>query len=299
MLKLRISTKINTIKDENGRFIGFYSPRYTQVPDDLFDDLMSELSGSELKVLLYVIRRTFGFKRDSDHISLSQMVSGIKKKDGKILDLGTGLTKESVCKAVKSLVEKGILIQNRVFSEENGHEASEYALKIVDAPLSENLTRGLVAKSGQGLVQKPDTQETGKQHTDITFIKNSFKTPRIHRTVDNSLSAERKYLAQQILSICHDRRSLGFYRQVVRLLPKQAVFETLSRVKEAQITGQIRESAGAMFTDLIKRKANELGIEFGHEGREPEPPVEPIRESREPQTPAEIMIDGPMGRRAR
>jgi len=83
----------------------------------------------------------------------------------------------------------------------------------------------------------------------------------------------------------------------VRLLPKQAVFETLSRVKEAQITGQIRESAGAMFTDLIKRKAKDLGIEFGRESRETEPQTEPIRDSREPQTPAEIMMAGHMGRR--
>ena len=224
------------------------------------------------------------------------MVSGIKKKDGKILDLGTGLTKESVCKAIKSLVQKGILIQNRVFSSENGHEASVYSLKIFDAPLSENLTRGLVAKSGQELVQKSDTQETGKQYTDITLRNNSINAPIIRRAVDNSLNEERKYLAQQILSICHDRRSLGFYRQVVRLLPKQAVFETLSRVKEAQITGQIRESAGAMFTDLVKRKAKELGIEFGRESRESEPQTEPIREPKEIETPAEIMMAGRMGR---
>ena len=83
----------------------------------------------------------------------------------------------------------------------------------------------------------------------------------------------------------------------MRLLSKQAVFETLSRVKEAQITGQIRESAGAMFTDLIKLKAKELGIEFGRESRESEPQTEPIHDSREPQTPAEIMMAGRMSRR--
>jgi hypothetical protein len=44
------------------RFKGFLSPRYTQVPDELFDELMAYLSGAELKVLLYIIRRTFGFK---------------------------------------------------------------------------------------------------------------------------------------------------------------------------------------------------------------------------------------------
>src|ERR671917_470428 len=46
------------------RFKGFLSPRYTQVPNELFDELMVHLSGAELKVLLYVIRRTFGFEKN-------------------------------------------------------------------------------------------------------------------------------------------------------------------------------------------------------------------------------------------
>jgi len=59
----------------NPLFQGFRSPNYTQVPDELFDELMSTLSGAELKVLLYIIRRTFGFKKGSDTISLSQMLN--------------------------------------------------------------------------------------------------------------------------------------------------------------------------------------------------------------------------------
>jgi len=95
------------------------------------------------------------------------------------------------------------------------------------------------------------------------------------------------------------RHSLAFYQKVVRLLSKQVVFEALSRVKEAQILGRIKDSPGAMFTDLIKRQAKELGIEFGNEFRESEPQPEPMRESKELETPAEIMMDGQMGRRAR
>ena len=57
-------------------FAGFSSPNYTQVPDELFDVLLPALSDAELRVLLYIIRRTFGFKRDADAISLSQMVHG-------------------------------------------------------------------------------------------------------------------------------------------------------------------------------------------------------------------------------
>ncbi len=47
-------------------FEGFPRNRYTQVPDLLFDQLLAELTNDELRILLYVIRRTEGFKRDTD-----------------------------------------------------------------------------------------------------------------------------------------------------------------------------------------------------------------------------------------
>ena len=76
------------------------------MPDQLFDELLHRLSGAELKVLMYIIRRTFGFKKQSDDISLAQLVGGIKTKDGRILDRGTGLSKSSVVRALNSLEKK-------------------------------------------------------------------------------------------------------------------------------------------------------------------------------------------------
>jgi len=231
------------MKDENGRFIGFYSPRYTQVPDDLFDELMSELSGSELKVLLYVIRRTFGFKKETDHISLSQMVNGIIKKDGSIQDKGTGLHKDSVIKAVKSLVFKGVLIKNRKTSDQHGYTATEYALNIRNNTLSEYPTRGDVRKNRQALPEKSDTQETTKQDIDITLSK----------TVDNSEALQEKELLGQIMVVCRDPQSFNFYRKIVKEVPKFKILSALSQVKEAQTLGRVRKNAGAMFTDIIRR----------------------------------------------
>lgn len=40
-----------------GAFPGFRAPSYTMVPNELFDDLMADLSGAALKVLLYIVRR--------------------------------------------------------------------------------------------------------------------------------------------------------------------------------------------------------------------------------------------------
>ena len=53
------------------KFPGFVFPTTTPVPDQLFDELLHRLSGAELKVLLYIVRRTFGFKKQSDDISLA------------------------------------------------------------------------------------------------------------------------------------------------------------------------------------------------------------------------------------
>jgi DNA-binding transcriptional ArsR family regulator len=119
----------------NGRantssFQGYASPNYTPVPDELFDEQLAELSGSELKVLLYVCRRTFGFKRDADNISLSQMLTGLRTRDGRVLDRGTGLSKKTLLGAIKSLEEKNIIITTRRRSVEKGDEPTAYRLNV-------------------------------------------------------------------------------------------------------------------------------------------------------------------------
>src|SRR5436189_2727381 len=103
-------------------FHGFFHPNTTAVPDQLFDELMADLSSAELKVILYIIRRTFGFKKDADNISLSQLVDGIRTRDGRQLDRGTGLSKAAVALAVKSLCERGALVATRNQSIQKGNE---------------------------------------------------------------------------------------------------------------------------------------------------------------------------------
>ncbi|HSH78592.1 MAG TPA: replication protein [Herpetosiphonaceae bacterium] len=149
------------------------------VPDEAFDELMADLSGSEWKVLSYIIRRTFGFKKQSDDISLSQIANGITTAGGRRLDHGTGLSKPSVIAAVKVLVERNIVLAEHRSSAEKGHEPTRYRLNVVD-PLVKKVDKGSLEeidpsqKSLQGasktvlqaLVRKHDKQETVKQETE-------------------------------------------------------------------------------------------------------------------------------------
>ena len=47
-------------------FPGFQVPNTTPIPEQLVDELLPILSGAEVKVVLYICRRTFGFKKQSD-----------------------------------------------------------------------------------------------------------------------------------------------------------------------------------------------------------------------------------------
>lgn len=113
-------------------FQGFRRPTTTHVPDELFDELLPDLTGAEVKVLLYICRRTFGFKKDSDRISLNQIAVGIMTKDGRILDRGTGLSKRHVQRALKNLESKNAIIVERKMDEDGVNEINTYSLNFLE-----------------------------------------------------------------------------------------------------------------------------------------------------------------------
>ncbi len=87
-----------------------FIPNSHQTPDIYVDRLMHLLTAEEWKVLTYMVRRIFGFGKRQDRISLSQLTRGTKsKKDGRMLDHGTGLGDDGVRKALSGLVEFGLV----------------------------------------------------------------------------------------------------------------------------------------------------------------------------------------------
>lgn len=161
-------------------FSGFHSPNYTMVPDQVFDELLVTLSGAELKALLYIVRRTFGFKRESDAISLSQMLSGITTKDGRILDRGVGLSKPSLLSALRNLIARNIIETERQRSAERGDQPTVYRLRFATAEPKPKETPPVVKKvyhppvvkkPNHPVVKKVAPQDTGIQNTELSKFR--------------------------------------------------------------------------------------------------------------------------------
>jgi len=94
------------------KFNGFkkdYDKNFFKFPTFIIDERLAELSNSEFKVLVYILRKCYGFSKTEDYISLSQFTKGSKKQRG------TGLSVNPVCDSLKSLEEKGYIITEKRF----------------------------------------------------------------------------------------------------------------------------------------------------------------------------------------
>ena len=86
--------------------------QYTPIPNHLFT-LSSELDPYSFKVLMYICRKTLGWHKDSDRISLSQLTSM------------TGISKSQVRRALVKLQEARLIACSETG---NGKISSEYYL---------------------------------------------------------------------------------------------------------------------------------------------------------------------------
>jgi phage replication O-like protein O len=76
---------------------GFASPNHTQTPNELFDLYMPLMHEAELKVVMAIVRKTLGYKKDRDPISITQ------------LEKLTGLSRQGVLDGAQAAIDRGLV----------------------------------------------------------------------------------------------------------------------------------------------------------------------------------------------
>lgn len=110
-----IRFKYPKIPASYGRFIPF--------PCIIVEQWLTTLSHNELRVLIYICRRTWYYRKEADTITLDQFVNGVTARNGTKVDSGCGCSQSSVQRALASLEKHGLVrIQRR------GRHASLYSL---------------------------------------------------------------------------------------------------------------------------------------------------------------------------
>lgn len=101
-------------------------------------------------------------------------------------------------------------------------------------------------------------------HTPQVVAAASVKALRAHRTLESNevrtLNVAATQLVEDLVTGLGDQRSRRWFALVVERMPEERVRMALSEALQARRQGLVRKSAGAYFTDLVKRDAELLGV---------------------------------------
>lgn len=100
-----------TLSDNPSKII----PNSFQTPNFYVDECMQYLTGNEVKCLIFLGRKTFGWQKRSDRISKSQ------------INMASGLGNETIDKAMTYLVKIGLVI--RIAENDGANHGVEWALQ--------------------------------------------------------------------------------------------------------------------------------------------------------------------------
>ena len=142
-----------------------FIPNFLQVPNVVIDELLPDLTGAELKCYLVVIRKTKGWNKESDNISISQFMKA------------TGLSNSAVIKACESLVKYGLLIK-----QNGARNTGVYAVNSYSKTTCEESSQVTCEKSSP--VKK--VHSTREESSQVTCEKSSHTINNIKNTIQNT-----------------------------------------------------------------------------------------------------------------
>lgn len=125
-------------------FLGFSYPdegNFTRIPNEFMEMELTNIDSlAEMKVILYVMRHTWGYQEYMDSgmgggfkkITTDEFMHGrLRKREGTRMDEGTGLSDYGVRYGLKKAVEHGYLVEE-VDVRDKARIKKYYALKMKD-----------------------------------------------------------------------------------------------------------------------------------------------------------------------
>lgn len=166
-----------------------------QVPNAVIDELMAELSGAELKCYLAILRKTKGWNKDFDAVSVTQLMSV------------TGLSNRAVIDACNHLVELNLLYQ----------KTGSRGVKIFSVNLCNNFTseKSSLVKKVHGTSEKSSPVTSEKSSHTKNNIKNTTKNnknplpPKAKKFVAENFELPEWVNLEDWVGFCEMRKSIG------------------------------------------------------------------------------------------
>lgn len=181
---------------KNWKFAGFDDPEenWVKLPKAIYENLARFSSEAELKVVLYVLRHTWGYGDDYKALSVNDICHGRRRRDGSQIDNGTGLQPQAVRDGIQRAIDHGFL---RVWLDDSdaGRQTKYYMLARSDVeevpPGTEQLPGEDHPGEGEDHPEVKITHGGGENHrggrVKITPTVGDFHPSNIDRSLEGNL----------------------------------------------------------------------------------------------------------------
>lgn len=156
-----------------------YIPNTSSIPNILFDYWMNRLSPAQFKVLMCVARKTYGWHKHNDLISIKQ------------IETMTGLHRSGIIKNIDSLIEIGLINKIKSKTPDGDDAPNRYEINVycVEGGSLQNRL-GVVDTVDQGVVYSVDPQK--KDYTKENIQNSSTCADPPQNRVNAAEAAEMK-----------------------------------------------------------------------------------------------------------
>jgi hypothetical protein len=112
-------------------FAGFPDPQenWSKLPHALIEALPLIETAGEVKVILYILRHTWGYQDEEKRITVDEFMNGRRRRDGSRIDDGTGLSKPTILDGLKRAEMHGF-IEVEVDDKDKGRVKKFYRLRM-------------------------------------------------------------------------------------------------------------------------------------------------------------------------
>lgn len=263
------------------QFRGYRGPRFTPIPDEFLDHQLADLTSAEAKVMLFLFRKTYGYRKSGDHVSFAQLQSGTVTADGAIIDRGTGLSKATIWRALKGLQQKRLIEVYRQTTRAGDPDVNYYRIREyseLDGPgpaspatsspsgsgnPSGRFPLGSPAGNADRAVRRPEAGLFSSDTTPVSELNHGHsetklrgglnaKPTREHYTrEDYTLSPELEAVAHEFLAgIGYSRPSRAKRERAIRILSVLQTEDGYS-LEELRTACEIAVALGARGPELI------------------------------------------------
>lgn len=149
-------------------------PNHTQIPNEFIDKCMGELTHAQFKVLIAICRKTIGWHKQSDYISISQIVEL------------ANVSNKTVVQALKELEKMGYITTQKSKRSTTLITINYSTASVTSTPPSVTTTQASVMSTQDASVMSTHTKETIKEtiykYTDFVDLWNECNGTKLRIT---------------------------------------------------------------------------------------------------------------------